>query len=180
MSSSKKNLPVKGLCCRCLLEFIGRWHSQSWYFRPSFGNYRPSNILSGSSPPFPLLPLQSTLNTERVWLGGGAGCWVLLETKFCRSLTLYIWPEYKLLDHRKQKPAKSLFQVHFFRWRHLALLSISLIFLQSWHTSIRFLLKLSKEYALFYAFLWTDRHYYLLLAEVGVAPMSSARRYSAT
>jgi hypothetical protein len=44
-----KNLPVKGLCVRCLSEFID---SQScFYFRPSLVNCCPSKLLSGSTPP---------------------------------------------------------------------------------------------------------------------------------
>ncbi len=89
---------------------------------------------------------KSTVYTENVWLGGGGGCWVLLESIFCRGLTLCIWPDSeptKLLDHHKQKPRMGgilrkintcrevPFQVNFFRWRHFALLSIGLIFL--WH-----------------------------------------------
>ncbi len=35
-----------------LIEFIDWWYSQScWYFRPSFVNCCPSNLLSGSHPP---------------------------------------------------------------------------------------------------------------------------------
>jgi hypothetical protein len=71
-----------------------------------------------------------------VWLEGGRGCWVLLETIFRRSLTLCIWPDSeptKLPDRYKQKPGrggglrqvnaclKVLLQVNFFRWRHFAL-----------------------------------------------------------
>jgi hypothetical protein len=110
MSSSKK-LTWKGLCGRCLSEFIDWRYSQScWYFRPSFVNYSPSNIFSGSPlPPHPSL-CQSTVNTGSVWLGRVGGCWVLLqETIFCRSLTLCIWPDSeleKLLDHPKQKPRR--------------------------------------------------------------------------
>jgi hypothetical protein len=39
----------------------------------------------------------------------GGGCWVVLETIFCRSLTLCFWPDSeptKLLHHRKQKPRR--------------------------------------------------------------------------
>ncbi len=47
-----KNGPEKRLCGRCLLEFIDWRYSQScWHFRPSFVNYCPSNLLSGSPPP---------------------------------------------------------------------------------------------------------------------------------
>ncbi len=106
----------------------------------------PSNLLSGSTPPtFPPSQCQSAVYKDSVWLGGGEGCWVLLETIFCRSLTLCIWPDSeptKLLDHPKRKPKKGRgrrrintcrkvpFQVNFYRWRHFALLSISLIFLR--------------------------------------------------
>ncbi len=53
---SSKNLPVKGLCGRCLSEFkSGDMYSRScWYFRTSFVNCCPSNLLSGSTlPPSP-------------------------------------------------------------------------------------------------------------------------------
>ncbi len=54
MSSSKKIDHVKGLCGRCLLEFIDQIYSQSrnsrLYFRPSFVNSCPSNLLSVSTP----------------------------------------------------------------------------------------------------------------------------------
>ncbi len=40
----------------CLTDCIDWIYSQScWYFRPSFVNYCPSNLLSGSPPP-PLPP----------------------------------------------------------------------------------------------------------------------------
>jgi hypothetical protein len=45
-----KSWPGKGLCGRCLWEFIYWIYSQScWYFLFSFANYSPSNLLSGSS-----------------------------------------------------------------------------------------------------------------------------------
>jgi hypothetical protein len=77
------------LCGRCLLEFIDWRYSQScWYFRPSFVNYCISNLLSGSSPP-PPFPV-SKYSIYGQWVPGrGWGCWVLLETIFCRSLTLF-------------------------------------------------------------------------------------------
>ncbi len=105
MSSSKKI---------CLLEFIDWRYSQScWYFRPSFMSYCPSNLLSSSPLPPPPSLCQSTVYTDNVLLGmswgGGRGCWVVLETKFCWSLTLCIWPDSeptKLLDQPKQKPRR--------------------------------------------------------------------------
>ncbi len=81
------------------------------------------------------LEIQSVMSLE---------CWVLLDTIFWGSLTLCIWPDSeptKLLDNPKQKPRRNgglrrinicrqvPFQVKFFRWRHFALLSISLLFL---------------------------------------------------
>jgi hypothetical protein len=89
---------VKGLCDRCLSEFIDWRYSQScWYFRPCFVNCCPSNLLSGSTqPPSPL---------HCVWLGGGGGWWVLLD----RRLTLSIWPDSeptKLLDHSQTNPRR--------------------------------------------------------------------------
>jgi hypothetical protein len=59
----------------CLIEFIDWRYSQSCrYFRPSFANCWPSNILSGS-PPTPLPPSQSQNKVYRdgVCLGGGGG-----------------------------------------------------------------------------------------------------------
>ncbi len=44
--SSLKKFSCKGALC--LSEFIDWKYSQScWYFRPSFVNYCPSNLLSG-------------------------------------------------------------------------------------------------------------------------------------
>ncbi len=74
-----KKLTVKVLCGRCLLEFVDWRYSQScWYFRPSFVNYCPSNLLSGSLPP-PLHPCVKVqcIKTVSGWEGVGAGVWVL-------------------------------------------------------------------------------------------------------
>jgi hypothetical protein len=93
------------------------------------------------SPPLPVSKY-SIYSTNSVWPGGGGGCWVLLETMFCRSLTLCIWPESeptKLLDHPKQKPSREgglrhtntcrnvPLLVNLFRWWHFALVSTLLI-----------------------------------------------------
>ncbi len=55
VDAKAKKLAVQGLCGRCLSGFIDWRYSQSyWYFRPSFVNCCPSNLLSGSiSPPPP-------------------------------------------------------------------------------------------------------------------------------
>jgi hypothetical protein len=59
----------------CFLEFIDWRYSQScWNFRPSFVNYCPSNLLSGSPPPS---QSQRTVYTDSVWLGGDGGGGVL-------------------------------------------------------------------------------------------------------
>ncbi len=141
MSSSKK-FTFKGLCGKCLTlsEFIDWIYSQScWYFRPSFVNCCLSNLLSGSNlPP----PPQHVSNYSIYRQCVVRGCWVLLETIFCRSLTLCIWPDSeptKLLHHPKQKPSggggpqtdkhlpQSPLQINCFRWQHFALVSVKLI-----------------------------------------------------
>ncbi len=77
----------------CFLEFITWRYSQScWYFRPSLMNYCTSNLLFGSPPPS--LPLSKIkvqyIKTVFGW-EGIEGCWVVLETIFCRRLTLCFW-----------------------------------------------------------------------------------------
>ncbi len=114
-------------------------------FRPSFVDYCPSNLLSCSPPPlFPKskYSLYRQRVARRVW---GGGVWVVLETIFCRSLTFCFWRDSeptKFLFHQT-KPRKGdvlrhintchkvTLQVNFFRQRHMALLSISLIFLRA-------------------------------------------------
>ncbi len=75
-------------------------------FDLALGTAVPFNLLSVSLSPFPL----STYSLYRQCVAGtGWGCWVLLETIFCRSLTLCIWPDSepkKLLFHSKQKPRR--------------------------------------------------------------------------
>jgi|LakMenEpi03Aug12_release.lakeMendotaPanAssembly.Ray.scaffolds.fasta_scaffold708868_1 hypothetical protein len=122
------------------MEFAGwRYSLSCWYFRPSFANYCPSVLLSGSTSPLPKVKVQY-IKTVCGWEGWGV-CYVVLETIFCRSLTLCFWPDYKISTlnknlggegpqaekHLRQSP----FSGQFFRWRHLALLSVSLIFLRS-------------------------------------------------
>jgi hypothetical protein len=88
------NLPVKGLCGRCLPEFIDRRDSQSyWYFGHSFMNFCPSIVLSGQLPPFPV----SKYDIYRQCVAGRWGgvlspCW--------RPYSEPI----KLLSRPKQKP----------------------------------------------------------------------------
>ncbi len=95
-----KKLPCTGLCDTCLLEFIDwRYSLSCLYFRHSFVNYCPSNLLSDSPPPLPFL-CQQYIQTVCSCEGVG-GWWVLLETIFCRIQNLE-----KLLVHPKQKPRK--------------------------------------------------------------------------
>ncbi len=144
MSPSKKNLPVKGLCGRCLqtrdkVSHVGIFDPALWAAAPlSF------SLVKSHPPPHPPPFLcqravqYPILYTDSVWLGGGWGV-LSPETIFCRSFTLCIWPDSeptKLLDHPKQKPRregglrqintcrKVSLQVHFFRWRHFAFVSI--------------------------------------------------------
>ncbi len=79
------------------------------YFRPSFVNCFPSNLFSHSTffRLFPPSLCQIIVYTDNMWLGGGGGFWVPLETVFFRSLTTCIWPYSEptklLLHHPKQK-----------------------------------------------------------------------------
>jgi hypothetical protein len=142
-----KKFTVKGLCGRCLLEFLDWRYSQScWYFRPSFVNYCPSNFLSGSPPPPPSL-CQSTIYTDRVWLGGDGGVLRCVGDHILQefnTLWLTTFRTEEISYHPKQIPRRwdglrqintcrrvpVPLQVNFFRWRHFALLSINLIFLR--------------------------------------------------
>ncbi len=74
-----KKLARKGAFGRCLLEFREWRYSQScWYFRPSFVNYCPSNLLFGWPPPSvpPSLCQSTVYYTDSVWLGGAGRCWL--------------------------------------------------------------------------------------------------------
>ncbi len=95
MSQSKKKLQVKGLCGRCLSEFIDWSYSQScWYFWPLLLNCCPSNLLSGSTLPPPsmcewvfCIHLYCT-----VFKGGGGryGILGLIQINTCRKVPLQI------------------------------------------------------------------------------------------
>ncbi len=73
----QKNLLVKGLCGRCL-QSLWRYSQSCWYFRPSFVNCCPSNLLCGSSLS-PSSLCQSTVYIQTVcgWKGVGSveSCW---------------------------------------------------------------------------------------------------------
>ncbi len=95
----------------CFIEFIDWRYSQTcWYFRPSFVSHCPSNLLYGTPPPTsPFSKSKYSIYRQCVSGRGGGGCWVVLETTFCRSLTLSIWPDSgptKLPYHPKQKPTR--------------------------------------------------------------------------
>ncbi len=110
-------------------------------------NYCPFNLLSCSPPPSPPF-LKSKYSILQI-VCGWEGYWVVLETIFCRSLTLCFWQDWestKLPNHPIQKPRrwcglwqistcrKVPLQVILFRYRQLALLSISLTFLRPTQT----------------------------------------------
>ncbi len=132
-----KKLTVKGLCGRCLSEFIDWRYCQScWYFRPSFVNWCPSNLLSGSTlSPLPPSPVSKYSIYRQCVAEMGWG--VLIPVGFCRSFTLYLtrFIIYKIARPPQTKPrsggglwhintcAKSLYR-SFFVWRHFALVSI--------------------------------------------------------
>jgi hypothetical protein len=103
-----KNLPVKGLCVRCLSEFIDWRHSKSCVlFSTQLCKLLPlSPSVWFSSPPFPPFP---------VWIS-------ILHTRIRGG----IWGSRLQTDkHLPQSP----FTGKFVRWRHFALPSMSLIFL---------------------------------------------------
>jgi hypothetical protein len=102
-----KNWPSKRICDRCLLEFIHWRRGQScWYFRPSFVNYCPYNLLSVHLPHPPPPPLkvqyrysiQTVCGREGVGMLSPVGDHILQEFN-----TLYLTGSEptKLLDHPK-------------------------------------------------------------------------------
>ncbi len=104
MLSSKKNLPLKGPCGRCLSEFIDWRYSQScWYFLPSFVNYCLSNpSLWFNSFPLPCVNKYTVYtNTLYMWdvCGSGPG------TRCLKSKEI----NFKLAEH---DPYKAHFKVY--------------------------------------------------------------------
>ncbi len=83
-----KTWHIEGLCGRWLSEYVEWRYSKScWYFRPSFVNYCPTNLLSGLIPPPPPVHRQCMA-------GGGGGGWGVLnpvgDHNIRRSLILCI------------------------------------------------------------------------------------------
>jgi hypothetical protein len=118
-----KNLPVKGLCGRCLSEFIDWRYSQScWYniYDPALWTIAPLTLSLVQSPPLPCVNKCTEYTYTVCWGGGG------------------IWDSGPQTN--KHLPQSS-FTGQIFRWRHLAFPSISLIFLRlaySWGLWNRF------------------------------------------
>ncbi len=68
-----------------------------------------SNLLFGSPPPTPpsLPKVKAYVQFIHTVCGWDGGCWAVLLTIFCRSLTLCFWPNSeptKLLDHPNREP----------------------------------------------------------------------------
>ncbi len=88
-----KKLKTRNPKCRlywCLIEFIDRRCSQScWYFRPSFVNYWPANLLSGSPP----APLPKDIIYRQC--GAGGWCWDHILQEF-NTLFLARFRTYKI------------------------------------------------------------------------------------
>ncbi len=108
-------IDTKANCCRKKLTWKGTlrqslqtWDtvSHGWYFRPSFVNCCPSNLLSGSSlPPFPVcISIQCT----RIQCVRGEGIWGQRRGRGLRQINTC-----------QKVPS----QVNFFRWRHFGLVS---------------------------------------------------------
>ncbi len=105
---------IKTKKCRlywCLIEFIDWRYSQScWYFLPSFVNYCPSNLLSGSPPPFPKSKYK-IYRKECGWEGVGR-CWIVLGDHILREFnTLFLtrFRTYKIAYHPCKAPLQAFF-----------------------------------------------------------------------
>jgi hypothetical protein len=101
---------LKGFCCRCLSEFIDwRYRQSCWYFRPSYvKSCLSNNLLSGSTLPPSPLPL-CCIHVYSVCIRGGFEVLGLRQIHTFRKVPL---------------------KLYFFRWRHFALPSLSLILLR--------------------------------------------------
>ncbi len=96
-----KKFTSKGISARCLSEFIDWRYSQScWYFRPSFVNCFPSNLLSGStlSPlPLPCVKVQyMQIMCSRDWVGMLEYCWRPYYSGVYYTLYLTSFRTYKI------------------------------------------------------------------------------------
>ncbi len=138
-----KDTKTKCRLCLCLIELIDwRYIQLCWYFRPSFVNYCPCNLLSGSPPqPLPRFPKSKYIICRQCVAGRGwgevlscAGDHILQEfntlflTRF-RNYKTALPPKtenlggergFRQINTCRKVPLKV----------DLALLSISLIFLQ--------------------------------------------------
>ncbi len=150
----------------CLIELIDWIYSQlCWYFRPSFVNYCLCNLLSGSTfptrPPLPKVKVQY-MQTVCGWEGGGGVVgWFWRPYIFRRSLTRSVSNQIQNLQHCFSTQNKTLRRGGGLRQINtcrkvtlkvdLALLSISLIFLQGRKTrDVALLLRKMVKSNLFY------------------------------
>jgi hypothetical protein len=142
MSSSKK-LTCKGTLRQVFISSVHHRleiHSVMLVFSTQLYELLPlqPSLWFNSHPPLSLG--QSTLYTDIVWLGGGGGWWVLLDSITCRSLTLCL-TRFRTYKIARPPPTKNLgeegasdrktcrkvpLQDNYLRWLHFALVSILL------------------------------------------------------
>jgi hypothetical protein len=108
--------PEKGLCGRCLSEFIDWRCSQScWYFRPELWTVALLTFSLVQLHPPAHFPVWISILYTRIHCvrGGGYGALGFRQVNTCCKVSL---------------------QINFFRWRHFALPSMSIIFLRLYDT----------------------------------------------
>ncbi len=138
-------MKLRGAVANFYIQLYSWWHHFLLSVQCLFWTIAPLTFALVHLPPPPPFPKYSTYRQCVAGRGRGGVVWVVLETIFCRSLTLYFWPDSeptKLLYHPKQKPRRvgglrqintlpqNPFTGQSFRFRHLLLLSISLSFLR--------------------------------------------------
>ncbi len=88
-----KKLTCKGTLRQLFISRLEDTVSHVGIFDPALWTGAPFNLLSSSTLPPPPIPMSKNRIYRQCGARRGWGCWVLLETIFCRSLTLCIWPD---------------------------------------------------------------------------------------